>query len=764
MIGKSPNYLRDIPPLNDPYPETRDNVCRDDDLALRALKPEFRPKRGRRRADEQDEPEPLSAIEPKRPHLDTPFSAHPQSAYPSSAVPMSAHPDDMDFSRDPWAMAPASGARAPSGAAYRFQGGGETTPMTPNPLSAVTPLSAHPDSAFDESPAAAGASAASSVSQSQKMRMRRRHGTAVSSAWPSNSTTPNGKLRGRPPTNRSVKDGPFVTFPANPRAREGPAIDLNRNTISTGGERTTPPPPGPSQSPNSPFRVPQMPAGASAAAASMPTPVSASSTTSKSGIGAFPSGRPERLSLQVPQHIGNPVRLVTPTVVVNGADQQQQQQQMQPAQGPTPSSAHHPYSRDFSFAGTRGGMQLQSAASTPSSALPPHHHQHQHYPPHAHQNPYHQQQQHQAPPPPGFTPWTHEELRRALAADLLRADVSGRAKPLRGTEARALADALLAALRARAAASPPDADGALPRAARRRAHSAGPRFGPSGAPAPPAGGAAGADEAARLACARRGWASRAAAARRRAAAAGAVPAGAGAKRIRVRRFRERGDGYESPMDEDEPDEEEAAGGTPTGTPPARRRTAPRRRRRRRPARRGGRPARVRRRVGAGHGGGRRAVPDEGARRRRALSDQAQKPPPGGAGAGGETLGGDEDGAPEAAAEAARRAARGAAAGARGGAGAAAREGARRRAADLVLFSALVFGGRLHGFLISWSCSRSHILLHGGAVFGLLHVERRTASIAFTGRDCTKKRRRNVRMHGRRAGRGWSLDACCLPVR
>src|ERR1700744_5661964 len=160
MMGKSHTYARDLPSNHDPYPEMRDNVCRDDDLALRALKPEFRPKRGRRRADEQDEPEPLSAIEPKRPHLDTPFSAHPQSAYPNSAVPMSAHPDDMDFGRDPWAMTPAGRT------SFRFQGGGETTPMTPNPLSAVTPLSTHPDSAFDESPAPS-ASASSSMSQSQ---------------------------------------------------------------------------------------------------------------------------------------------------------------------------------------------------------------------------------------------------------------------------------------------------------------------------------------------------------------------------------------------------------------------------------------------------------------------------------------------------------------------------------------------------------------------------------------------------------------------
>ena len=325
MMGKGHSYIRDIPPIQDPFPDSRDGVFIEDDLALRALKPEFRPKRGRRRNDEHDDDmEPMSAIEPKRPHLDTSVAfsgnnGYPHSAYPGSGIPMSAHPDDIDrFPGDHWvtpsSLTPASAARQhSSGSNFRWRV--NDTPSTPHPMSAVTPTSTHPDSAFDDPQSA--------ITASQKLRMRRRHGTAVSSAWPSNTTTPNGKLRGRPPTNRSVKDGPFVTFPANPKNKEGPAIDLSRNHIMTPSGDQNSSGPHPSQSPNSPFRVPQM-----------PTPVSATSQPPSAG-GALQ--RPERLSLQVPQHVGNPVRLVTPTVLVNGEEDQ-------PPRRPDSRQASVPYS------------------------------------------------------------------------------------------------------------------------------------------------------------------------------------------------------------------------------------------------------------------------------------------------------------------------------------------------------------------------------------------------------------------------------------
>jgi len=110
LLGKPHGYYRQIPPLSEPFPESRDGVPIEEDLAVRALDPKFRPKRGRRRADDHDDDmEPSSAIDRKRPHLDTSIAfsnqnGYPQSACPTSAIPMSAHPDDLDrfVNGDPW--------------------------------------------------------------------------------------------------------------------------------------------------------------------------------------------------------------------------------------------------------------------------------------------------------------------------------------------------------------------------------------------------------------------------------------------------------------------------------------------------------------------------------------------------------------------------------------------------------------------------------------------------------------------------------------
>ncbi|KAI9670162.1 MAG: hypothetical protein M1817_004499 [Caeruleum heppii] len=312
-LGKPHAYYTDIPPLHAPYPEFgRDGVPFEEDLALRALHPESRPKRGRRRTDEKDgslvkDPSPI-----KRPRLDTsaatmgmdgPGSAHPavfQQSGMSSAVDELARYAEQDL--DPWTAAPsttsgsqplggpntanAHSAVTPSGAQvfrWRLNTREVSSPMSAYPQSAVTPSSTHPpDSGFDEPQ-----SAITPSSSGGKQRARRRHGPAVSSAWPSSGNPVTGKLRGRPPSNRSVRDGPFSTFPANPKLREGPLIDLQAST---------------------PFSTPTS-ARAETNELSLPGAHSTPSVPSK------PSG----LHLQVPQHIGGTVRLATPTVLVNGA-------------------------------------------------------------------------------------------------------------------------------------------------------------------------------------------------------------------------------------------------------------------------------------------------------------------------------------------------------------------------------------------------------------------------------------------------------------
>lgn len=284
LMGKQHTYFTEIPSPEDPHPSTgRDGVMAEEDLAIRALDPKYRPKRGRRRNSENDQDEKTENDGATK-NQQSMESAATYSAAPMSAVPMSAHPDGY---HDPWAVASAvtpqsfapwsaraqpSAAPASATSNLRWQLGHSQTPGTPHPMSAVpTSMSAHIDAAFDGEPKSA-------VTPSRK---RRRHGPAVSSAWPSNSA-PGAKPRGRPPANRNVQDGPFTTFPADPTNTKA----KNQTTSST---------PVVTDTPTLEQRSPQ---------------------TASSQPG---EGRPGRLSLQVPPHTGGPVRLATPpTLLVNG--------------------------------------------------------------------------------------------------------------------------------------------------------------------------------------------------------------------------------------------------------------------------------------------------------------------------------------------------------------------------------------------------------------------------------------------------------------
>jgi len=439
MLGKQHPYYLQIPPPHNPFPENgRDGVPLEEDLAIRALDPKFRPKRGRRKADEVEDDVDVNDGTPprKRPQVDTsvPFGnvLQPQSAYPSSA-----HPDHMDSflgAHDPWttstitsspAMTAGSAAgrmrgltpysASPmSGQQIRWRLNTHDNPSTPHPLSAVTPQTAHPDF-FDEPQSAITPSSA-------KPRSRRRHGPAVSSAWPSNNTSATGKLRGRPPSNRSVRDGPFVTFPANPKTKEGPTIDVNRNpgNLTPIVERAQSDPPTAEQH----FRFP-------------PTPASAVSPTTIENQLQNAAQRPHRLSLQVPQNVGNPVRLVTPTVLVT-------EEQETPSTGLAPSA-----------------ISVDSGRASPGRYFQNLHEQHQQQPqssPASVQTPG-QPQTHSQLNSPAVTPLPllpSESINRALVAELIRAPLSGRRKRLRGTEAKALASAILSPLFAKpsGAASP----------------------------------------------------------------------------------------------------------------------------------------------------------------------------------------------------------------------------------------------------------------------------------------------------------------------
>lgn len=436
LLGKQHPYYTQIPSPQNPFPENgRDGVPLEEDLAVRALEPKLKPKRGRRKTEDvDDDQEETGTPPPKRPHIDTSLAFNdtsnynqPQSAYPQSAMPISAHPDDMDrFSaQDPWTSAPVGASSFPKGLTphsatvsnqqLRWRMSTQDNPTTPHPLSAVTPATAQlPDSAFDEPQSAVTPSTA-------KSRARRRHGPAVSSAWSGTNSTPNGKLRGRPPSNRSIRDGPYTTFPANPKTKEGPTIDLSRSTpgptpVAERGEPA-------SAIDNQNYRFP-------------PTPASAVSVSSQPQSLRVPSGRPERLQLQVPQHIGGPVHLVSPpppTLLVNG--EIDSSGSSNPAQGQlAPSALPAESSRNTPTYFSENSHTVQTTSTRPPQTR------------HLAQ-PQKRTSQAEDLEADASREVPFESVRRALAADLLRADVEGR-KRLRGTEAKGLADVLLRRLKA----------------------------------------------------------------------------------------------------------------------------------------------------------------------------------------------------------------------------------------------------------------------------------------------------------------------------
>ncbi|KAJ8071423.1 hypothetical protein OCU04_001743 [Sclerotinia nivalis] len=285
LLNKPHVYWTEVPLPNEPPSELgRDGVTADEDLALRALLPETRPKRGRKKAEDRDDDD-MGRSPSQRPRLHSPTlpedfliaraSLHPDSATPATAT--SSFQQGFDSRLSPWS---ATEVRGPLVNNFRWGA----------PPESATPLSAYPQSALTPSTRThlwPDSNEPQSATTPNKSRSRRRHGPAVSSAWPSNGSASAGKLRGRPPSNRSVTDGPFSTFPANP-----------------GSIRDTPtatPTVADSEIPNF------FPAGVEAN-----PPVSNPQTQ---------NSRPNRLSLQVPQRKGGNVRLATPpppVVLLNG--------------------------------------------------------------------------------------------------------------------------------------------------------------------------------------------------------------------------------------------------------------------------------------------------------------------------------------------------------------------------------------------------------------------------------------------------------------
>ncbi|EEH43493.2 uncharacterized protein PADG_08418 [Paracoccidioides brasiliensis Pb18] len=292
--------------------ESRDGVPRDEDLALRALFPQWKPKKGRKRAEAKEFDDSKTS---KRPHFDIPgvgpednaLSYNQEtflhSAMQRSAIPWSAFPDDLE-QHDPFASHSALGTEPSKTGNHLNQHrmisrdvysrwrspGREVFSALHYPQSAITPRYRDSEAIMSIEPRSAITS-----SSADRANNKRRRGPAVSSAWSTSGNLSNTKMRGRPGGNRTTQNGPFSTFPVQSACKEIEAPETN--TEHTGRSHS-----GLTQ------KTVSSNASGKASDASTLAPTFQPLNT-----------RPARLQLQVPQNLGDPVRLATPpTVLVNG--------------------------------------------------------------------------------------------------------------------------------------------------------------------------------------------------------------------------------------------------------------------------------------------------------------------------------------------------------------------------------------------------------------------------------------------------------------
>ncbi|CAJ0545686.1 Ff.00g091590.m01.CDS01 [Fusarium sp. VM40] len=264
------DYWTNIPTGSNPTSQAiRDGVALEDDMALRALFPHIRPKRGRKRPVDDDTAtyNSISPAPTQRSHL------APLSALEGVSTPMSADPSRL------------------SGAPWTPSDGAQQTPLFRWPQSAVTPNSRKSfwDDALEPQ---------SAVTPSKpRLAAQRRGPKNVSSAWRPGVANGGVKPRGRPPMNRTPIDAslPLFSVKVTPSAPEEHTTPIN-----------TPPA----------LLPPRSDSGPSEDAISIPSIV----TQPQSAPSRAP--RPS-ISLQVPDRPGGSVRLATPplpppAVLLNG--------------------------------------------------------------------------------------------------------------------------------------------------------------------------------------------------------------------------------------------------------------------------------------------------------------------------------------------------------------------------------------------------------------------------------------------------------------
>ncbi|UKZ82107.1 hypothetical protein TrVFT333_009891 [Trichoderma virens FT-333] len=191
LMGISNDYWTNIP--DDPNPTgqpVRDGVAIEDDMALRALLPHIRPKRGRKRPEADDS---IGSPVAQRQRLS------PPSAIDGPRATWSAHPDARAQG------VPIDPSRPGAVAAWGFNDSVQT-PLSRYPNSAITPStrSSFWDDALEPR---------SAITPSKpKLSTHRRGPKNVSSAWKPGGADASVKPRGRPPINRT----PVEPSPPNP--------------------------------------------------------------------------------------------------------------------------------------------------------------------------------------------------------------------------------------------------------------------------------------------------------------------------------------------------------------------------------------------------------------------------------------------------------------------------------------------------------------------------------------------------------------------
>ena len=299
-LGKPHPYSDEIPSIgNNPAEEIRDGVPLEEDLALRALMPEWRPKRGRRKNEDKESDNSFEQPPAKYSRLDLHDSAIEDEGLvvhsaelSNNAEPWTAYADHMN--QDTWIIHSAI-PREPEGPVTAhptvlsnrrngdFSRWSRDVSPAAYPQSAITLGHQPPDYTVDEPHSAITPSASS------KSRPRRRNGTMISSAWSSTHSASNGRHRGRPPA-------------AKPGRHESHVASCATDQVSK----------------NEP-RGDTLPIVRHHEDSAVYNQRSTSHVSERSSQLPQPPVQRNKLQLQVPERHGGPVRLATPPrVLLNG--------------------------------------------------------------------------------------------------------------------------------------------------------------------------------------------------------------------------------------------------------------------------------------------------------------------------------------------------------------------------------------------------------------------------------------------------------------